>query len=770
MGADLQHRLPAGGARGAGGFDETLPVAAGEDTDLALRARARGVAYVGRARGADLPLRRGGGRCAAAAGGRGAGSTSRSSRKRHPRGRAAAAGCGYFWKPHARVAAVPAAGLLARWRAAGRCSRLLLVLPWARESLPSYGSSPRGRLRAVTELPVHARRSTSSRSRRWPAAASATGRCCCEEVALLNPVFWPEVRRGSERFARELADGLMARGHERRADHVARRAARHRRGRPGGRPRLAPAARGAPAPPSLRAPSRARPARATSRCAAARRRRPRAVPDRRARRAARARDGGPGRLQLHGHAAPRVAGQPPPAQGDRRAGLPRVRCRRRAERGRADGFRRWLGVDAQVIAPAVDLTPSRPDHARAAIRRSSAPPTTPSRASASRCSSRRSHSSARASRRAAGAQPRPRRPAVGGPAASRSATSTTAQRSPGQPRGVGRRAAQLGRGVRPRAGRGACLRDAGGRAVRASPEVVGRRHEVFTGDDPGSSPALRRALDPGEPATEARCRARAERWSVDACAPRNEQDLRACSVLPAVTGSRAADRPARAGHRRLGQAPGPRRLGPRPAAVRDPRALRRRDDRPSASPGHLGPARHLRPRPLAVRRTTCSTSRSARTRSKTSATRSASPGAQPRREGRLRRGPRPVEELTWGVPARGRAGRTTTGSSRTSQDELVFTFKPHLLGAQGATSPGAPTRAAAEQRVIKLWWTGTIPAREQVLVGAEQFDPWLQGLLDGTARARAAEVPPTRRRRRADGLPAAPRRGSPPQQSPVASI
>lgn len=32
-------------------------------------------------------------------------------------------------------------------------------------------------------------------------------------VALLNPCFWPEVRRGSERFARDLADGLLARGH-----------------------------------------------------------------------------------------------------------------------------------------------------------------------------------------------------------------------------------------------------------------------------------------------------------------------------------------------------------------------------------------------------------------------------------------------------------------------------------------------------------------------------------------------------------------------------
>lgn len=31
-------------------------------------------------------------------------------------------------------------------------------------------------------------------------------------VALLSPCFWPEVRRGSERFVRDLADGLLARG------------------------------------------------------------------------------------------------------------------------------------------------------------------------------------------------------------------------------------------------------------------------------------------------------------------------------------------------------------------------------------------------------------------------------------------------------------------------------------------------------------------------------------------------------------------------------
>ena len=32
-------------------------------------------------------------------------------------------------------------------------------------------------------------------------------------VGLLTPCFWPEVRRGTERFARELGDGLLARGH-----------------------------------------------------------------------------------------------------------------------------------------------------------------------------------------------------------------------------------------------------------------------------------------------------------------------------------------------------------------------------------------------------------------------------------------------------------------------------------------------------------------------------------------------------------------------------
>jgi glycosyltransferase involved in cell wall biosynthesis len=34
------------------------------------------------------------------------------------------------------------------------------------------------------------------------------------KIALLSPCFWPEVRRGGERFLRDLADGLIARSHE----------------------------------------------------------------------------------------------------------------------------------------------------------------------------------------------------------------------------------------------------------------------------------------------------------------------------------------------------------------------------------------------------------------------------------------------------------------------------------------------------------------------------------------------------------------------------
>ena len=56
--ADVQHRLPGGLLERVGGFDEELPAPAGEDTDLALRARAAGRRWSAAPRRHGLPRRR----------------------------------------------------------------------------------------------------------------------------------------------------------------------------------------------------------------------------------------------------------------------------------------------------------------------------------------------------------------------------------------------------------------------------------------------------------------------------------------------------------------------------------------------------------------------------------------------------------------------------------------------------------------------------------------------------------------------------------------
>lgn len=107
--------------------------------------------------------------------------------------------------------------------------------------------------------------------------------------------------------------------------------------------------------------------------------------------------------------------------------------------------------------------------------------------------------------------------------------------------------------------------------------------------------------------------------------------------------------------------------------------------------------------------------------------------------------PAPVEELTWGVHGPWVGWTHHHWISELVAGELVFTFKPHLLGATGRHLPeGTTAGLAPEALVLQLWWTGTIPAREQVLVGAEQFDPWLRGLLD----AHGGPAPPAARRSR----------------------
>ena len=129
-----------------GGFDEGLGTIGGEDVDLAERAKEAGAAVVAapevltfhavdvvglRARlriawrWRDLPA----------------------VARRHRSFRRAAV-LGVFWKPRHAWLTLALAGFAAR--------RPLLALPWLYAALPSYGPGPRGRLRAVSELPGQA--------------------------------------------------------------------------------------------------------------------------------------------------------------------------------------------------------------------------------------------------------------------------------------------------------------------------------------------------------------------------------------------------------------------------------------------------------------------------------------------------------------------------------------------------------------------------------------------------------------------------------------
>jgi GT2 family glycosyltransferase len=135
----------------AGGFDESFPLAAGEDTDLLLRARELGAPLVaapaaltyhgvdaGTLRAAvrtawrwrDLPL----------------------VVTRHPQLRRQLPG-GVFWKPtHPRLLLAVAGAAVARrrpWLGA------VLALPWLVAGARRYGTSPRATARGLLELPGH---------------------------------------------------------------------------------------------------------------------------------------------------------------------------------------------------------------------------------------------------------------------------------------------------------------------------------------------------------------------------------------------------------------------------------------------------------------------------------------------------------------------------------------------------------------------------------------------------------------------------------------
>jgi GT2 family glycosyltransferase len=134
-----------------GGFDESFPDTGGEDTDLAQRGVEAGVQYVGEPRAITYHAVHAGSlwkllpsvwRWQAVP----------AVVKRHPSLRDGMP-LRVFWKTrHARLALAVLGLALSRrrpWLA-------LLVLPWAIDAMPAYGSGVRGRLRALSELPSRA--------------------------------------------------------------------------------------------------------------------------------------------------------------------------------------------------------------------------------------------------------------------------------------------------------------------------------------------------------------------------------------------------------------------------------------------------------------------------------------------------------------------------------------------------------------------------------------------------------------------------------------
>lgn len=110
--------------------------------------------------------------------------------------------------------------------------------------------------------------------------------------------------------------------------------------------------------------------------------------------------------------------------------------------------------------------------------------------------------------------------------------------------------------------------------------------------------------------------------------------------------------------------------------------------------------------------------------------------------------PAPVEELTYGLHGEWVGWSHHHWITELRDGGLVFTMKPHLLVAEGRHLPaGATAGLAPADVVLQLWWQGRVEAREQVLVGAEDFDAWLGSLLDDARAAAAPAATPPRRTR-----------------------
>jgi len=108
--------------------------------------------------------------------------------------------------------------------------------------------------------------------------------------------------------------------------------------------------------------------------------------------------------------------------------------------------------------------------------------------------------------------------------------------------------------------------------------------------------------------------------------------------------------------------------------------------------------------------------------------------------------PAPIEDLTFGVHGPWVGWSHHHWISELEDGGLRFTMKPHLLVAPGRHLPAGSCEGLPPERlVLQLWWEGTFAACEQVLVGAEDFDAWLVGLLEASRSIATPEGPVPRR-------------------------
>lgn len=104
--------------------------------------------------------------------------------------------------------------------------------------------------------------------------------------------------------------------------------------------------------------------------------------------------------------------------------------------------------------------------------------------------------------------------------------------------------------------------------------------------------------------------------------------------------------------------------------------------------------------------------------------------------------PAPVEELTFGLHGPWVGWSHHHWITELEGEGLRFTMKPHLLVDEGRHLPAGSTAGLGpEDVVLQLWWEGSFPFREQAVLGLEEFDAWLFGLV-AACREQATPVPP----------------------------